>query len=78
MAAAKTAPSDLNETQPAIPYAVNAVARGGRGGRGRGNRGGRGSNSGRGNRGNKNQNLTRKVAICNCQTLYILSQKLIH
>ena len=48
--------SDLNETQPAIPYAVNAVQRGGRGGggRGRGQNSFRGNGRGRGNRGGNN------------------------
>ena len=53
-----TPSNSLNETQPAIPYAVNAATRGNRGG-GRGQRGGRGRGGrGRGGagRGNNNQN----------------------
>ena len=55
--AAATTSSGLDETQPALPYAVNAVNRGnGRGNRrGRGQRGNRGAGRGQ-NRGGQNQN----------------------
>ena len=53
VAAVRTAPEALDETQPGLQYPVDAEVNAIRNGRGRGNQGGRGGRGGRGNRGNR-------------------------